>query len=231
MQQPNFNNYPLVDLYSNYMMVFSRSLRMLGGYQLITTKYHMNYPLMSIDFGNFSKNLLKLGITEELLIYRIVSESKYSSLSDTEKKIQVFHTPDLLHLQFAIQTLPLVELFNMTFFHDYILECSEIELSRNIIFVIEDIRYLDLLVTLKHHKIVISGGSSRYQHMLSSVRFRLSQIIACIENGRQRGVNHSYHIPKKLDLFGGNLILESTKPNINWISLNLASLNNKNPKN
>jgi hypothetical protein len=221
----NFDNYPLVDLYSNYMMIFSRSLKMKIGYQLITTKYHMSYPIMCIDFGNFSKNLLALDITEEILIYRILSEEKYSTLSETERKIQVFHTPDLSYLQFVIQTLPLVELFNMTFFHNYILNCSEIELSRNIVFVIEDIKYLDLLATLKHHNIVISGGSSKYQHLLSPLRFRLSQIIACIENGRQKGVNHSYHIPKKLDLFGGNLVLESTKPNLNWIAMNLA--NNK----
>lgn len=88
-------------------------------------------------------------------------------------------------------------------------------MSRNIIFVIEDIKYLDFLATLKFHNIVISGGSNKYQHILSPVRYRLSQIIACIENGRQRGVNHSYHIPKKLDIFGSNLILESTKPNLN----------------
>jgi hypothetical protein len=230
MQFSNFKNYPLVDLYSNYMMIFSRSLQILGGHQLITSKYHMSYPIMCIDFENFSHNLLTLGITEELLIYRILSEEKYSTLSDKEKQIQVFHTPGLLNLQFAIQTLPLLELFNMSFFHNYILKCSEIELSRNIIFIIEDIKYLDLLVNLKQRGIVLSGGSSRYQHMLSPVRFRLSQIIACLENGRQRGVNHSYHIPKKLDLYGGNLILESTKPNFNWISMNLASITNK-PKN
>jgi hypothetical protein len=109
----------------------------------------------------------------------------------------------------------------MSFFHNSILQCTEIELSRNIIFVVEDIRYLDLLIALKHHQIVISGGSFKYKHILSPVRFRLTQIIACIENGRQRGVNHSYHIPKKLDLFGSKLVLESTKPNLNWIAINL----------
>jgi hypothetical protein len=227
--QPNFNynNFPLVDLYSNYMMIFSRSLRMQLGYQLITTKYHMSYPIMCIDFANFSQNLITLGITDELLIYRILSETKYSSLSETEKKIQVFHSPDLLNLQYVIQTLPLFELFNMSFFHDYILKCTEIELSRNIIFVIEDIRYLDLLAELKNHKIVLTGGSFKYQHILSPVRYRLSQIIACLENGRQRGVNQSYHIPKKLDLFGGNIVLESTKPNLNWIAMNLSENKNK----
>jgi hypothetical protein len=222
MQSTNFNNYPLVDIYSNYMLVFSRSLKMKLGYQLITTKYHMSYPLMCIDFSNFSRNLNLLGITEQILIYRILSEEKYSTLSDMDKKIQVFHTPGLLNLQYAIQTLSLSELFNMSFFHNYILECSEIELSRNIVFVVEDIKYLDLLATLKSHQIVISGGSLKYQHILSPTRFRLSQIITCIENGRQRGVNHSYHIPKKLELFGGNLMLESTKPNLNWISMNLG---------
>jgi hypothetical protein len=173
------------------------------GHQLITTKYHMSYPIMCIDFGNFSQNLLTLGITEEILIYRILSEEKFSTLSDSEKKIQGFNHPDLLTTQFAIATLSLPQLFELSFFHDYILNCTEIELSRNIIFVIEDIRYLDLLAVLKNHKIILTGGSNKYQHFLTPVRFRLSQIIACIENGRQRGVNFSYHIPKKLDLFGG----------------------------
>jgi hypothetical protein len=200
------------------------------GYQLITTKYHMSYPIMSIDFGNFSQNLLTLGITEEILIYRILSEEKYSTLSDSEKKIQAFNHPSLLTTQFAIATLSLRQLFELSFFNDYILNCSEIELSRNIIFVIEDIRYLDLLAELKNHKVILTGGSFIYQHLLSPVRFRLSQIIACIENGQTKGVNQSYHIPKKLDLFGGNIVLESTKPNLNWIAMNLADNKNSNPK-
>jgi hypothetical protein len=53
-------------------------------------------------------------------------------------------------------------------------------------------------------------------------------MIACIENGRQRGVNYSYHIPKKLDLVGGQFLLESTKPNLNWIAMNIAG--NKKPE-
>jgi hypothetical protein len=224
--QQNFNNFPLLDLYSNYMMVFSRSLRMQLGYQLITTKYHMSYPIMCIDFAKFSQNLLTLNITNELLIYRILSAEKYSSLSETEKKIQGYNHPDFLKTQFAIATLSLPQLFDLSFFHDYILDCTEIELSRNIIFVIEDIRYLDLLAELKKHKIALTGGSFKYQHILSPVRFRLSQIIASLENGRQRGVNQSYHIPKKLDLFGGKFELESTKPNLDWIGMHLAE--NKN---
>jgi hypothetical protein len=211
----NFNNYPVVDLYSNYMMILSRSLKMKTGYQLISTKYHMSYPFMCIDFENFSQNLNILGITSELLFYRILSDDKYSLLSESEKTIQVFHSPNQLTLQYVIQTLSISELFNMSFFHDYILKCSEIELSRNIIFVVEDIRYLDLLAALKGQQITISGGSCMYQHLLSPTRFRLSQIINCIENGRHQGVNRSYHIPKKLDIFGGDLVLESTKPNLN----------------
>jgi hypothetical protein len=227
MQHTKFNNYPLVDLYSNYMMIFSRSLKMKIGYQLITTKYHMSYPIMSIDFTNFSQNLLSLGITEEIIIYRILSESKYSMLSGSEKRIQGYNHPSMLKTQFAIATLSLPQLFDLSFFHDYILNCSEIELSRNIIFVIEDIRYLDLLVEFKNKNIVLTGGSFKYQHILSPVRFRLSQIIACLENGRQHGVNQSYHLPKKLDIFGGNLELESTKPNLNWIAMNLSEHKNK----
>jgi hypothetical protein len=226
MQHTNFNNYPLVDLYSNYMMIFSRSLKMKIGYQLITTKYHMSYPIMSIDFTNFSQNLLTLGITEEIVVYRILSESKYSMLSDSEKRIQGYNHPSMLKTQFLTLSLP--QLFELSFFNDYILNCSEIELSRNIVFVIEDIRYLDLLAELKNHKVILTGGSFKFQHLLSPVRYRLSQIIACLENGRQKGVNNSYHIPKKLDLFGGNLVLESTKPNLNWIAMNLANKSKSN---
>src|SRR5277367_3903317 len=214
-QSTNFNNYPFVDPYSNYMMIFSRSLKMRMGYQLITTKYHMSYPIMCIDFENFSNNLLTLGITNELLIYRILSEAKFESLSSSEKRIQAYNIPELLNTQFAIATLSLSQLFELSFFHDYILKCTEIELSRNIIFVIEDIRYLDLLASLKTNNIVISGGSNNFQHILSPVRFRLTQIIASIENGRQQGINNSYHIPNKKELYGGKLSLESTKPNLN----------------
>lgn len=121
-----YNNYSLVDMYSNFMMVCSRSLKMKNGHQLITTKYHMSYGIMSIDFYNFSQNLLSIGITEELLIYRILSEEKYSNLSSTEKQIQVYHTPNSSSTQFAIQTLSLPELFNMSFFHKHILKCSVI---------------------------------------------------------------------------------------------------------
>jgi hypothetical protein len=222
----NYNNYPLVDLYSNYMMIFSRSLRMQLGYQLITTKYHMSYPIMSTDFSNFCNNLLTLNITNELIIYRILSAEKYSTLSDSEKKIQCYNHPGLLTTHLAIATLSLPQLFELSFFHDYILKCTEIELSRNLIFIIEDIRYLDLLLELKTHQIILTGGSFKYQHILSPVRFRLSQIIACLENGRQRGVNQSYHIPNKLDLFGGKIVLESTKPNLNWLAMNLAEHKN-----
>lgn len=203
---------------------------MKQGYQLITTKYHMSYPIMSIDFWNFSQNLLTLGITEEILIYRILSEEKYSKLSDSEKKIQAYNHPELLTTQFAIATLSLPQLFELSFFNDYIINCSEIELSRNIIFIVEDIRYLDLLAELKNHKIILTGGSNNFQHILTPVRFRLTQIIACIENGRQRGVNFSYHLPKKLDLFGGKWSLDSTKPNLNWISMNLTGNKNKKPE-
>jgi hypothetical protein len=229
MQSTNYKNYPLLDLYSNFMMIFSRSLSMKIGYQLITTKYHMSYPIMSTDFSNFSHNLLSLGITNEIIIYRILSSEKYSTLSETEKKIQAYNHPGLLTTQFAIATLSLPQLFDLSFFHDYILDCSEIELSRNLIFVIEDIRYLDLLVEFKNKKIVLTGGSFKYQHILSPVRFRLSQIIACLENGRQHGVNQSYHLPKKLDSFGGHLglELESTKPNLNWLAMNLSANKNK----
>src|ERR1700731_4241880 len=139
MQHTNFNDYPLVDIYSNYMMLFSRSLRMQFGHQLLTVKYHMNYPLMCIDFGIFSQNLLSLGITEEIVIYRILSESKYSSLSEIEKKTQGFNHPSLLKTQFAIATLSLSQLFGLSFFQNFILNCSEIELSRNFVFVFEDI--------------------------------------------------------------------------------------------
>ena len=230
MQQPNFNDYPLVDIYSNYMMIFSRSLRMQLGYQLITTKYHMSYPLMSIDFGKFSQNLLALGITEEIIIYRILSETKYSTLSEIEKETKGFIHPSLPYTQFAIATLSISQLFELSFFNEYILHCSEIELSRNLLFVIEDLRYLDFLAELKNHKIILTGGSNKYQHILSPVRFRLSQMIACIENGRQLGVNHSYHIPRKLDLYGGNLVLESTKPNLNWIAMNLSENKKSKPE-
>ena len=132
MEHTNFNNYPLVDLYSNFMMIFSRSLKMQQGYQLITTKYHMSYPLMCIDFKNLGKNLLSLGISEDILFYRIVSEDKFSTLNSTEKQIQVFNNPELLKLQFAIQTLPLSDLFNMSFFHNYILKCSSIYLNSDV---------------------------------------------------------------------------------------------------
>jgi hypothetical protein len=161
-QQINFNNYPLVDPYSNYMMVFSRSLKMRHGYQLITSKYHMSYSLLCIDYDKFSKNLNILGVTDELLIYRILSDEKFSSISEEEKSLQVYHSPDLLNLQFVIQTLSLSDLLEMSFFHQYILKCSEIELSRNIIFVIEDIRYLDFLATLKSHQIVTGVMSVRF---------------------------------------------------------------------
>ena len=227
-QNYNYNNHPLIDLYTNYMMIFSRSLKMKLGYQLITTKYHMSYPIMSVDLGNFTQNLIKIGVTNELIIYRILSPEKYSTLSEVEKKIQAYNHPGQLTTQFAIATLNLPQLFELSFFHDYILKCSEIELSRNIIFVIEDIKYLDLLAELKKHQIVLTGGSFKYQHILSPVRFRLSQIIACIENGRQRGVNQSYHIPKKYELYGGGVELESTKPNLNWIAMNLRESKNKN---
>lgn len=229
MQQTNFNDYPLVDIYSNYMMIFSRSLRMELGYQLISTKYHMSYPLMCIDLVKFSQNLLSLNITEEIILYRILSDTKYSSISDEEKKTQGYNHPSLLKTQFAIATLSISQLFTLSFFHEFILNCSEIELSRNFLFVFEDIRYLDLLAILKNHHIVLTGGSNKYQHILSPVRFRLSQMIACIENGRQRGVNHSYHIPKKLDLVEGGYLLESTKPNLNWIAMNLASNKKSDP--
>ena len=183
---------------------------------------------MSIDFGNFSNNLLALGITSDIVIYRILSEAKYSTLSEDEKKIQGFNAPGLLNVQFAIATLSLPQLFELSFFQEYILKCTEIELARNIVFMIEDISNLNLLAELKNHQIVISGGSSKYQHILSPNRFRLTQIIACLENGRQQGVNHSYHLPNKKEIYGGKWVLESTKPNLNWLALKLPE--NKKPE-
>jgi len=211
----NFKNYPTVDLYKNYMMIISRSFKMKQRYHLITSKYHMSYSFSCIDLNNFSNNLSTLGIKDEILIYRILSENKFSTLSEDERKILVYHSPSLLNLQFVVQILTLSELFNMSFFQHNMLKCSEIELSRNIIFIVEDIRYLDLLAELKTQRVTLSGGSYNYQHILSPNKFRLSQIISCIENGRQRGVNNSYHKDKKLELYGDNILLDSTKTNLN----------------
>lgn len=225
----NINNYPLVDLYTNYMMIISRSLRMKQGYQLIASKYHMSYQIMSVDFVNFSQNLINLGINQEIIIYRILSAQKYQTLTESEKKTQGYNYSENIKTQFAIATLNLSQLFDLSFFHEYILKCNEIELSRNIIFIFEDIRYLDLLAALKTHNITISGGSNKFQHILTPIRFRLSQIIACLENGRKQGVSQSFHIPNKLETYGGNILLESTKPNLNWIALDINK--NKKPSN
>jgi uncharacterized membrane protein YkgB len=171
---------------------------------------------MSIDFGLFSWNLDLLGI-KELLIYRIMSEQKYNSFNGdlfyVHKNVKTHDN------HFVIQTLTLNELFNMEFFYNNIIHAEKIQNSNNILFVIEDIRYLDLVAGFSNKNINLTGGKNSLIHALSPLKFRLSQIITSIETGYKKGVNQSFFLEDKKEKFSRNLELNVNKPNIDWTTL------------
>lgn len=207
----------VVNPYENFMVVFNRTKKNTNGTQLLGAKYHMDYKIADINLTKFSNNLQLLGLSD-LVIFRVLSDDEILKLPEDSKKLNVYYND--LNPHFAIQTVSLSELINLPYFKENIVNVKDIRVSLNIIFIFEDIKYPDLLLKFWSQKIVLVGGKVDLQQIISPMKYRLSQIISCFEDGRKIGVNKSFHLEKKIETFGDVLNLDNTKPTVNWKKLN-----------